>query len=340
MITVENMMGKKQELVSIIIPVYNSEKYLEAALKSAQNQTYSNIEILLIDDGSTDRSALICDEFAAGDERIRVIHQKNAGPSAARNRGIEEASGEYVTFFDNDDLLHRDFIKILYNLCVKYESDIALTKSFPFYEENDIPWGEAEEKLIFMDRRQLSLQLVDMGWTGLAVTMAKLFKRSLFDKIRFNEDRIIGDDDSTIYLLYWASEKSILFQTPLYFYRSKRKGSITHSNYKLSWLTGIDAFRERMEFYYAQGDMILYAKAMRNYCRRMAENYILIRDNMPEEKQLLKKLKRRMKKQSLKMLVIKGNSIKQKISAIGFAYMPNLWNEFYLRISREEKRRK
>lgn len=333
-------MGKKQELVSIIIPVYNSEKYLEAALKSAQNQTYSNIEILLIDDGSTDRSALICDEFAAGDERIRVIHQKNAGPSAARNRGIEEASGEYVTFFDNDDLLHRDFIKILYNLCVKYESDIALTKSFPFYEENDIPWGEAEEKLIFMDRRQLSLQLVDMGWTGLAVTMAKLFKRSLFDKIRFNEDRIIGDDDSTIYLLYWASEKSILFQTPLYFYRSKRKGSITHSNYKLSWLTGIDAFRERMEFYYAQGDMILYAKAMRNYCRRMAENYILIRDNMPEEKQLLKKLKRRMKKQSLKMLVIKGNSIKQKISAIGFAYMPNLWNEFYLRISREEKRRK
>ena len=322
-------MEEQTALVSVIIPVYNSQKYLEAALKSVREQSYSNIEVLLIDDGSTDSSPKICDDFASEDERFRVIHQENKGPSAARNRGIDEAKGEYLTFVDNDDLLHKDFVKILYDLCVEHQCDIALTKSFPFLEEETIPYGEPETKLTFMDRRQLSIQLLDMGWTGLAVTMAKLLKKSLFQNIRFNEQRIIGDDDSTIYLLYWASDKSVLFQSPLYFYRSKRKGSITHSDYKLSWLTGVDAFKERMEFYYSQGEMILYAKAMRSYCRRMAENYILIKKNFPNEKELLQDLRRKGKRQSLKLVFLKGNSLGQKISAVLFAYIPEVWGRVY-----------
>ena len=326
-------MGKKRDLVSVIVPVYNSEKYLEAALQSVREQSYRNIEVLLIDDGSTDASPEICDDFARKDERFRAIHQENKGPSAARNRGIDEAKGEYLTFVDNDDLLHKDFIKLLYGLCLDYQCDIALTKSFPFLEEETIPYGEPETKLTFMDRKQLSMQLLDMGWTGLAVTMAKLFKRSVFQNIRFNEQRIIGDDDSTIYQIYWLSDKSVLFQSPLYFYRSKRKGSITHSNYKLSWLTGVDAFKERMEFYYSQGEMILYAKAMRSYCRRMAENYLLMKKNFPEEKVRLKDLHHQMKKQSAKMLFLKGNILKQKLSAIGFAYFPELWEIIYAKFS-------
>lgn len=323
-------MDGKQELVSIIIPVYNSEEYLEAALESAREQSYQNIEILLIDDGSTDSSPAICDAYAKKDSRFRVIHQKNRGPSAARNRGIDEAKGEYMTFLDNDDLLHKDFVKILYYLCIDNDCDIALTKSFPFLDENTIPYGEPERKLTFMDHRELSTQLVDMGWTGLAVTMAKLFKKSLFEQHRFNEERIIGDDDSTIYLLYWASQKSVLFQSPLYFYRSKRKGSITHSNYKLSWLTGVDAFRERMDFYYSQGEMILYAKAMRNYCRRLADNYFLIKENLPEEKSILSKIKKEMKKKSGKMLFFRGNSFKQKCSALLCAWVPSVWKYMYI----------
>lgn len=325
----------KDELISIIIPVYNSEKYLEEALKSAQDQSYANIEIILIDDGSTDGSPDICDLFAKQDTRIKVIHQENRGPSAARNRGIEEAKGEYITFLDNDDLLHRDFVKILYNLCVDNECDIALTKSFPFLDESSIPWGEPETQMIFMDKIQLSTQLVDMGWTGLAVTMAKIFKKSLFEEIRFNEERIMGDDDSTIYLLYWASEKSVFFQSPLYFYRSKRKDSITHSNYHLSWLTGVEAFKERMEFYHTQGEMILYAKAMRNYCRRMSENFIQIKKNFPDRKDLLRQMQREIRKQTFKMFFLKGNTIKQKASALMFAWFPCTWNKIYLKIIHE-----
>lgn len=325
-------MKEQNQLISIIIPVYNSEKYLKEALDSVLAQSYENIEVIMVDDGSVDSSPGICDAYAQKDPRFKVIHQENKGPSAARNRGIEEATGEYITFFDNDDLLHKDFIKVLYGLCVKYDCDIALTKSFPFLDEETIPWGEAEEKLTFMDNRELSTQLVDMGWTGLAVTMAKLFKRELFEKIRFNEKRIIGDDDSTIYLLFWMSEKSVLFQSPMYFYRSKRKGSITHSGYKMSWLTGVEAFKERMFFYKEQNEEILHAKAMRNYCRRVAENYCLMKEFLPGERQKLRELKKEMRKYSIRMFFLKGNSFKQKVSALMFAWIPSIWGKVYAKL--------
>ncbi len=320
------------ELVSIIVPVYNSELYLEAALDSVRAQTYQNIEVILIDDGSTDMSAAICDRYAEEDTRFRVIHQKNSGPSAARNRGIVESSGKYITFFDNDDLLHEDFVRILYDLAEQNECDIALTKSFPFLDEVVIPYGEPDRAIRFMDNKELSIQLVDMGWTGLAVTMAKLFRRELFEKIRFNEKRIIGDDDSTIYQLFWKSKKSVLFESPLYFYRSKRKGSITHSTYKMSWLTGVEAFKERMLFYKEQNEEILYAKAMRNYCRRIAENYVLMKRFCPDEKKKLKELKKEMQRYSRKMCGLPGNSSKQKMSAVMYAFIPMLWDRVYAKL--------
>ena len=135
-----------------------------------------------------------------------------------------------------------------------------------------------------------------------------------------------------MYLLFWTSKKSVLLSTPLYFYRSKRKGSITHSNYQLSWLTGVDAFKERMEFYYQQDEKVLYAKAMRNYCRRMSENYILIKKNFPHEKKLLRELNWKIKRQVTKMIFLKGNNYKQKCSAILFAWIPNLWGKLYSKI--------
>lgn len=325
------MIGENH-LISIIVPVYNAETYLEAALESVQKQSYTNIEVILVDDGSTDSSAAICESFCVKDDRFRVIHQKNSGPSAARNRGVDESKGDYITFFDNDDLLHKDFVKNLYQLCVKYDCDIALTKSFAFLDEAAIPKLDEQSELLFMDNRELSMQLVDLGWTGLAVTMAKLFKRELFDNIRFNEKRIIGDDDSTIYLLFWQAKKSVLYKSPMYFYRSKRKGSITHSNYKISWLTGVEAFKERMEFYQLKGEKILYAKAMRNYCRRLAENYLMIKKYMPAEKDVLRQLKKDMQIYSKKMFWLKGNSFKQKVSAFLFAFFPEIWGKLYFEV--------
>lgn len=106
----------QDDLVSVIIPVYNVEKYLARCVDSIKNQTYSHLEILLIDDGSTDSSGALCEELAVMDKRIRVIHQKNGGLSCARNTGIAHAKGKYLTFVDSDDWTKQDMIEYLYSL--------------------------------------------------------------------------------------------------------------------------------------------------------------------------------------------------------------------------------
>ena len=109
---------KKEELISIIIPVYNSEKYLQRCIDSIKSQTYNNIEILLIDDGSTDNSLQICNENALKDSRINVIHKKNTGVSDTRNIGIAKSKGKYVSFIDSDDYIEKNYIKKLYNAII------------------------------------------------------------------------------------------------------------------------------------------------------------------------------------------------------------------------------
>ena len=126
------------DLISIIIPVYRVEKYLEECLNSVINQTYANLEIILIDDGSPDRCGQICDEYAKKDERIEVIHQENQGVSNARNHGIEMAKGKYITFIDSDDYLEQDYIKYLYDEITKFNADISICGTIDIDEKNNI----------------------------------------------------------------------------------------------------------------------------------------------------------------------------------------------------------
>lgn len=113
-------------LITVVLPIYNVEKYLDRCINSVVKQTYSNLEILLIDDGSTDNSSAICDEWAKKDERIRVIHKKNQGLGMARNTGIDNASGEYICFFDSDDFIDEKTIEVSYQNGIKYGSDVVL----------------------------------------------------------------------------------------------------------------------------------------------------------------------------------------------------------------------
>lgn len=120
----------EKKLVSIILPVYNVEKYVQICLDSISGQTYPNIEVILVDDGSSDRSGLICDEYATKGKRVKVIHQKNAGVSSARNRGMEVAVGDYICFADSDDILMPDYVSYLVGLLETYKVDVAVTTSF------------------------------------------------------------------------------------------------------------------------------------------------------------------------------------------------------------------
>jgi glycosyltransferase involved in cell wall biosynthesis len=116
----------KNELISIIVPVYQVKEYVEECINSLLNQTYSDIEILLIDDGSTDGSGEICDRYAEKDRRVKVIHQANKGLSAARNKGLDNAKGQYIAFVDSDDIVKASYIEVLYSLMAAYSADIAV----------------------------------------------------------------------------------------------------------------------------------------------------------------------------------------------------------------------
>ena len=117
-----------EDLISVIIPVYNVEKYLPECIESVLKQTHTNLEIILVDDGSPDNSPQICDEYAQKDSRIKVIHKENGGVSSARNEGLKIAKGEWISFIDADDWVEKNFCEILLNKAVKTQSDIALCR--------------------------------------------------------------------------------------------------------------------------------------------------------------------------------------------------------------------
>ena len=128
----------EQDLISVIIPVYNVEKYLKRCMDSVLKQTYSNIEIIIVDDGSTDTSGSLCDEYWKKDSRITVFHKENGGLSSARNFGLERVSGNYVCFIDSDDFIHENYISFMYDKIIKNDADICYCKSTKFTDDVQI----------------------------------------------------------------------------------------------------------------------------------------------------------------------------------------------------------
>lgn len=175
-------------MVSIIIPVYNSEKYLEDCLNSVINQTYKDFEVLLIDDGSTDRSGKICDYYSQKDKRFKVFHRKNKGVSAARNFALEIAQGEYIAFIDSDDVVNEHFIEFLITICIDNQADIAYCDSYNF-NSNESLFEISENKnitnvtLTNFDS-SYALQHFYDTWMNPAI-WNKLIKKELFEDLRF-----------------------------------------------------------------------------------------------------------------------------------------------------------
>lgn len=179
-------------MISVIIPVYNTKQYLRSCLDSILSQTYSDLELLFIDDGSTDGSAELLDSFKERDDRIRVIHQENAGVSAARNRGLSEARGDYITFVDSDDTLEPDMYETLLGLVQEYGVDIAHC-SYNRVEENRIkPVGNTGNR--FLQNREEALECFLAGKLYSASCWNKLYARRLFEGVRFRQDIKMSED--------------------------------------------------------------------------------------------------------------------------------------------------
>ncbi|HEM3457405.1 SP_1767 family glycosyltransferase [Streptococcus suis] len=221
--------ARVSEVVSVIVPVYNVKTYLARCLDSLLKQRYNNLELILVNDGSTDGSSFILEEYAQKDSRIRVIHQENAGVSAARNRGIEEATGTYITFIDSDDFVDENYIQHLYDAAIETGSDIAATnftsfneerKSFMFYHNQDNYFQK-----IYTIQEWLDLEGTMRYNMHLAFTFShlKLFKRELFEGIRYPVGRL-REDDATIYKVYLKANQIHFINEGLYFYSQRPEG--------------------------------------------------------------------------------------------------------------------
>ena len=192
-------------LITVIIPVYNTELYIKKCLDSLTKQTYSNIEIIVVDDGSTDESSNICDQYEQIDSRVIVLHKNNGGQGAARNVALNLAKGELICFVDSDDSVKNDYIEFLYKLLIDHDLDIAVC-NYELYDE----YGNFIRKRIDgSGYRELNgIESIYSMWTQGVINIGpwgKLYKRELWSTIRFNES--FSEDWSTMHLIYEKAKK-------------------------------------------------------------------------------------------------------------------------------------
>ena len=220
---------EKEELISIIVPIYKVEKYLKKCIDSILQQSYHNLEIILVDDGSPDNCGRICDEYRKRDNRIVVIHKKNGGVADARNTGISAAKGEYIGFVDPDDCLHKDMYKILFNNIVKYNADISIC-GFSSVDEEKKAIGKPKEFnseiKIFSKEESLENLLLEKDYTN--HLWNKLYRKQLFmnKSITFPKGKI-WEDVAVSYLLFEESKRVVYQNTELYYYIQRNKSIVS-----------------------------------------------------------------------------------------------------------------
>ena len=203
-------------LVSIIVPIYNAEKYLDSCIQSVLRQTYTNWELILIDDGSTDKSGRIAEEYGFADERITVFNQKNLGVSLARNQGIDEATGNYVVFLDADDELIEDCLAKTVNIAEETNADVVAGRSC---ENQEL----FQDRIIWTGAEALENSLKDHLFTYSAC--AKLIRREFIGKTRFTPDIRINEDSYFVFQLLCKQNVFVLTNDVIYFYRANSESS-------------------------------------------------------------------------------------------------------------------
>lgn len=218
-----------KNLISIIIPVYNVENYLKKCLESIINQTYTNLEIILVDDGSTDNSGKICDEFLKKDKRVKVFHIENKGVSAARNYGFKKSSGEYIIFIDSDDVLDFNMIKILFKNIINYSAEISACGYAIFEINGNVYLKYGTKKIYNFNKKEALKSFFSETSFGVGV-WNKLFKKGVISNLKFYEKLKVNEDRLFLFEAIMNSNKIIYDDQCLYKY-IKRENSATTSKF-------------------------------------------------------------------------------------------------------------
>ena len=249
--------------ISIIVPIYNSEKYLDECIQSILEQTYNNFELILVNDGSDDKSLSICNNYINDDKRIKLLNLKHKGVQIARNTGIENAKGQWICFIDSDDIVDRDFLQTLIRLVKKYNTDIAEVDFL--YKGEKVRKNKEQVELYNSD--EMANRLYSKYGIKTAIITNKIYNKQLFSDIKFDPDKPNEDEFIVHKLIYATKKKIVVSNQKLYIYRIREDSSQrTFSSQKLEVL---QVFDERKEYFkndeklleknqIAKIDMILY----------------------------------------------------------------------------------
>lgn len=286
----------RNPLVSAIIPVYNVERYVGRCIESICNQTYRNLEIILVDDGSKDKSGRICDEYAKLDSRITVFHQSNSGLSAARNRGLDAANGEYIAFVDSDDFVSHSYIEVLLAMAEQTSSDIAQIAVEAFFEQDEFTGDSGRCDIsaihpVLLSGRDMCRAMFDNTYEGSGVAPMKIYKAHIFKDLRFPVGKL-HEDDFLVYKLLWRARQVAVADTQLYFYL-RRPDSIMHRKYSIKRLDGLEARKEQYHFFASVGDQELCEKAKASYIRNTIDQIRLLKASDIENKtEIVKRIRK------------------------------------------------
>lgn len=307
--------------ISIIVPVYNVEKYLNKCVDSILNQTFKDFELILVDDGSPDNSGAICDHYARIDYRVKVIHKENGGISDARNAGIDLARGKFFGFIDSDDYIAEDMYEILYENIKKYDADICSVELISVI--NGSPRTKnIKEELMILNQKQV-MRSVTEGTDFYAYVWNKLYCSTLFEGIRFPKDKTF-EDAIIMFKLLEKTEKVVVSNLGKYYY-VRHHDSIMGSAFSDSTFDVIDAWRENKNII-----LKLYPELSNSYRKRICWAYFFVLDkallsNKYENKTTIKKLSKKLLNERSFILNYPNFTLSRKISILILSININLY---------------
>lgn len=273
------------DLISVIVPIYRVEKYLLKCVESIQRQTYQNIEIILVDDGSPDHCPEICDQFAKEDSRIKVIHKKNGGLSDARNAGIEVANGEYLAFVDSDDYISGEMIEKMYCRIIRDQSDMAICNiDFVNEKGNSLNCNTIQVDNMTVEEPRFWRDLYGINYTYCVVAWNKLYAKKLFKDVRYDVGKL-HEDEFIIHKLVSKCEKISFLSEKFYCYL-QREQSITKSKYTIKRMDVAEAVIHRSLYFQQRGWQELAELALTRSIGFIMKGY-----NMPEHSEECWKLR-------------------------------------------------
>lgn len=311
--------------ISIIVPVYNVQDYLEFCIESILNQTFKNFELILVDDGSTDLSGKICDIYKEKDNRIKVIHKPNGGQSSARNAGIDVATGKYIGFVDSDDSIHPKMYEVLYNLIKKYKSDIS---GCNYKRTYDISSKEHEnlnlDEVIEMSNIESIEKLYDKDLgVKLVVPWNKLYNKRLFDNIRYKVGRI-HEDEFIAHRILYNCKKITYVDNELYYYLQREGSIMSKKTYKRK-VDALLAQSDRMRFCNKIGLKSMSDNICKIYEYEFFNLYRQLLGEGSANKEFLNEIRRDFILNLYILLRQKDINIKEKISCLIFAISPKVY---------------